>query len=194
MAIDSWSAEDSREVLQNYIIAGGYKGKELLERILIMEGTISIINGNNAKVVCEKLAAYFGESFSPEYEKYFKLNFDNPDDNNEIVKSFNEKIKNIEYPQGTNLLEEHFKSLSDHDIQLLIKYMEPSDFVGTICGSSEFVIYTLLKNMSQRYAAMIITEYNARTIQYPIDRIIKIQNKILSLLFDLKAKGEISGK
>ncbi|MTI47896.1 MAG: helix-turn-helix domain-containing protein [Firmicutes bacterium] len=49
-----------REVLENYIIVGDYKGKELLERVLMLEGILSIQQGDYPWVIREKLCSYFG--------------------------------------------------------------------------------------------------------------------------------------
>ncbi len=60
-----------RTILRNYTIVGDYKGKALLERILITEGILSIQAGENPLLIREKLSSFFGEDFTPEIDKYF---------------------------------------------------------------------------------------------------------------------------
>lgn len=52
-----------REMLENYIIVGNYKDKELLERVLILEGILSIQMGDYPWVIREKLSSYLGEDY-----------------------------------------------------------------------------------------------------------------------------------
>lgn len=70
LAVDSTAPETLQKILQTHIIANQYKGKELLKNILIKEGTISIINGENPKMIQEKLAVYFGDDFLQKYMNY----------------------------------------------------------------------------------------------------------------------------
>jgi len=59
--------ETVRRTMQNWIIAGNYRGRALLKRILIMEGIVYILHGYSAKIISEELASYFGEDLLPEY-------------------------------------------------------------------------------------------------------------------------------
>lgn len=72
MAVDMVHADNIKEILQNYIIAGDYRGGALLRRIIIMEGIICLVNGEHPKLVYEILASRFGEDFFLEYEVYCK--------------------------------------------------------------------------------------------------------------------------
>lgn len=191
--VDGCSEGEIREILQNYIIYSNYKGKDLLQRILIMEGVVSLSNGHNPQMIYERLASYFGESFFFEYEKYFEMR-ESPVNIQATIDSFREKIKSAGYSSNTNLLEEHFKEFkNDQPIQRLIREISPQVLLLAMCGSSDFVITKLMANMSQRSAAMIANSYNYREEgrNYSDDEIIKAQNKILATLFELKAKGEI---
>ena len=52
-----------REKMQNEIIAGDYKGKELFKHILILEGVTAIFAGTNPIYIGYCLSSLFGENF-----------------------------------------------------------------------------------------------------------------------------------
>lgn len=68
LLVDGMREDEIRKILQNYIITGNFRGRELFRRILIMEGILAIQHGYNSRfIVYELLASYFGEEFLPEY-------------------------------------------------------------------------------------------------------------------------------
>ena len=70
LAIDSYTEDDIRKILQSEIVEGDYRGEELLRRILIIEGIRAIICGNNPMRIADYLASFFGEN-------YFRLRKEN---------------------------------------------------------------------------------------------------------------------
>jgi flagellar motor component MotA len=45
LAVDNTNPETIWKILQDKIIFGDYRGKELLHRMIIVEGTVMILNG-----------------------------------------------------------------------------------------------------------------------------------------------------
>lgn len=72
MAVDMIDVETIKEILQNYIMAGDYRGGALLKRIIILDGILGLAVGENPRDLYRILASRFGEDFFPEYEKYCK--------------------------------------------------------------------------------------------------------------------------
>lgn len=73
LLVDGITPEDTRKILQNYIIVGNYRGRALFGRILAMEGIIAIQRGFSPKFILEELlASYFGEDFLPEYNEFLR--------------------------------------------------------------------------------------------------------------------------
>ena len=72
LAVDGFDSERIRIILQNYIISGNYKGRELLRRILITESVMMIVGKYEYQQICEELASYFGEDNFREYMNYCK--------------------------------------------------------------------------------------------------------------------------
>jgi hypothetical protein len=50
-------------ILSRHIISGNYYGKNFLEKMIIMEGMISIIENENSRVILELLLSLFGEEY-----------------------------------------------------------------------------------------------------------------------------------
>ena len=70
LAVDGFSSQRIKTVMQNYIIAGNYRGGALLKRILVTETIMLIVHGYSPKQICEELASFFGEDFYKEYMAY----------------------------------------------------------------------------------------------------------------------------
>ena len=58
MLIDGIEPESLREILLNYALCGGYKGKKLLIRILIIEGLLAIQQGSHTLILRENSLRY----------------------------------------------------------------------------------------------------------------------------------------
>ena len=70
LAVDSIQPEIIQKLLQTHIVANNYRGNRLLQSILIKEGVILIVNGDNPKSVQDFLGVYFGDDFLQEYNDY----------------------------------------------------------------------------------------------------------------------------
>ena len=55
--------QEITEKIQGEIMEGDYKGAELLKRILVIEGAISIYQGNNPMATSNYLNKFFGENY-----------------------------------------------------------------------------------------------------------------------------------
>ena len=75
LAVDSYKPEEISEYLQTLILADAHKGSELLSRMIMAQGIIEIVNGNNPFAIAQKLSAMLGEEYmkrGPEYYRDFK--------------------------------------------------------------------------------------------------------------------------
>lgn len=187
LAVDSNPPEAIEDLLDKYIIFGDYTSKEMLELLLIKEGTIAIVNGENPLQIKEKLAAFFGINFENETKEVYQ-NFVNTE-----INKFYQNIKagNKFFPQEANLLEEKFKNLSDGEVQILNRDTEVNDVILAINGSSAEVTQKILANMSKRNSDSIaeIIVFNRNWKKYnTIEDIIAAQKRILAKIDDLKSE------
>ena len=63
LVLNGYDPDIVSDILLTRIHAGGFSGRELLERMVMMEGTLCIQQGYSPSVVKERLFAYLGEEF-----------------------------------------------------------------------------------------------------------------------------------
>jgi flagellar motor component MotA len=75
MAIDDYSLEPDllKERLQNWIVFGNYRGAELLRCLIIIDGVVAIVRGENPRQMNTALASFFGKELWEEYNSKIKL-------------------------------------------------------------------------------------------------------------------------
>jgi flagellar motor component MotA len=61
MVVDGADPKIVRDVLQTYIYYSGSGGKDLLEMLLIFEGSLAIQQGDNPRILFEKLLSLMGD-------------------------------------------------------------------------------------------------------------------------------------
>jgi hypothetical protein len=99
LVVDGVAPQVVRKVLENYILAGDYKGRELLERCIILEGVSAIQQGFHPKVTKEYLLSFLGEDCYDVYQNEFE------DSKRDSLKSYLKKIgdKTASSDLGTKL-------------------------------------------------------------------------------------------
>lgn len=82
LIVDGVKPHTVRTILEFYILTGNYRGKALLQRCLILEGVLAILEGVHPKVIKEILIALLGEDGHEGFE--VQLDTMNADFINEI--------------------------------------------------------------------------------------------------------------
>jgi hypothetical protein len=189
LAVDSAEAETIRKIMQTHIVVNNYRGKRLLEAVLIKEGMVSIVNGANPVYVRDYLSVYFGDSFLQEYTEYVDIGDIAEFLRNKLtIEEFSGKITHRQtFPDlaGINLLEDTFRKYNEIEMRALLNNSEQSDLILAVKGSSEYVIGRILGNMSERNQEMFMQECMYLREVRRVD-IIAAQNKILETGKDLQ--------
>ena len=89
MLIDGMELGSFRKILLNYAFCSGYKGKDLLIRIIILEGITAIQQGTHPVVIREMLSSYFGEDYIVEIQKHFGIDDESQQKKNKVILSQN---------------------------------------------------------------------------------------------------------
>ncbi|MBT8331802.1 MAG: hypothetical protein KJP06_05680 [Deltaproteobacteria bacterium] len=80
LALDGVKSGTARTILELYIFTDDYTGKELLQRCIILEGVIGILEGMHPKLLKELLVSFLGETghniYRDEYERLEKKKLD----------------------------------------------------------------------------------------------------------------------
>jgi AraC-like DNA-binding protein len=177
-----------RNILQNYIFTGNYHGKELLERLLITEGILSIQAGENPILIREKLSSYFGEEFADEIDNFFGNDLDSK---NEKIQSYIDTVKDLApFSSSTSLLEAPIQKLDDRSLQRLLREIDIQDLLLALKGASGKVQEHVIKNISKKVAFILVEELSS--LKQPVPhQIIESQHKVLEIMLKLRADKEI---
>jgi hypothetical protein len=176
-----------RDILATYIMAGDYRGKELLIRHMIMEGILMIQAGEHPRLIGIKLTAFLGESYTETVEKSLKST------ETEILKElqvFFDQIKDAPpYATATALLEEPFNKLNDRSLQRFLRDIDEWNLVCAMKGASEKTQLRIFNNLPKMAQLMLKEELEGGV---SVTAMINSQNKILEVIQKLKDAGEIA--
>ena len=188
MLIDGIEPESLRDILMNYSLCGGYKGKELLIRILIIEGILAIQQGVHTLILREKLSSFLGEDFIDGIQKHFGL-----DSESQLKKIDTFVIKNQDKPpftKETSLLEEPLGRMDNRSLQRLLREIDAVTLVTAISGVSGKTQTKVLRNVSKKLAVELIDEME--TLAIPItSEIADSQKRVLEIMHSLRNQGDI---
>ncbi len=188
MLIDGIEPECLREILMNYILCGGLRGKDLLIRILILEGTLAIQQGVNTLILREKLSSFFGEDFMEEIKRHFNLDSGSQA---EKLESFMIKILDkLPIAKETSLLEEPLGRLDNRSLQRLLRDIDSVTLALAVSGASGKIQAKVMNNVSKKLALVILDELEASG--KPVTAEIKeCQKQILEAMHSLRNQGDI---
>jgi len=191
LIVDGVYADDIRKILQNYIVAGNYRGGELLNRILIMEGMLAVQQGSNPKFIREELlASYFGEDFMPEYMEHFGFSEKAPREKI-TMDEFLEKLRETQYFKLDGI--EIYEEFDDYAIQILIREISRLDLARVFKGSPENIIKKFVGNMSERNAEDVMRSCISMpdVWDFSKDACAAAQNRIWDTVKALEKSGQI---
>lgn len=178
-----------RDVLESYIIAGNYEGKDLLLRHIIMEGILRIQAGEHPRFIGIILAAFLGESFMETVEK--SMNY-NETEVVEKLEKFFEGIKDAPpFSTATSLLEEPINKMDSRSFQRLLRDLDMKDLACAIKGASGKVQIKIFKHLP-RMAQIMFKEDVDYLGQISVNEMIGSQSKILEIIQKLRNAGEIA--
>lgn len=188
LLIDGFEPETLREVLLNFTLCSNYKGKELFERILIIEGISAIQEGIDPLVLKEKLSSLFGEDFIFELEKHFGTDADSM--SNIIDTYINRNQNKPVYSKETSLLEKPLSIIDNRSLQRLLREIDNYTLAMGISGASGGIETRIIKSVSGWLALVLISELNA--IKTPVTaEITESQKRIIEVMHSLRNQGEI---
>lgn len=150
MVLEGVNPQMVEKTLQYYVLAGKYRGKELLTRCIIMEGVLAIQNGVNPNIIKELLLSLFGENNYNAYEVEFG------DGKNERLKSFFNKIKKSRAATPlSSKLGHTILQLNDQSIQQCLKEISTVDLARALKGIEGKAQIKVFKNLPKRSAAIL---------------------------------------
>jgi hypothetical protein len=163
LIVDGEKPQAVREILELYILAGGYRGKDLLERCVILEGLMGIQNG------AQLYAAEFTDS--------------SPGDMKSFLRGLERANPTPDRPDGLNAT---MGRLNDADIQHCLREIGTMDLAKAFKGFSPNIQLRVFNNLPQRGATFLREVIEHMEAVAPSDAA-EAQERIAAILSDLKA-------
>lgn len=188
LLIDGIEPESLREILLNYALCGNSRGKDLLIRILVIEGIFAIQQGIHTLLLREKLSSLFGDDFICEIHKYFGIDYESQQKKMEAFILSNQDV--VPHVKETSLLEEPLGRMDNRSLQRLLREIDTVTLVSAISGASGKTLTIVLHNVSKKLAVMLIDEIEAVGTSN-ISEIADSQKRVLETMISLRNQGDI---
>ncbi len=186
LVVDGTDPKLVKEILQSIIVSGKYSGAQLLSRLIIAEGILSMQQGENPRIVELKLSALLGESYIQQInEKLSEREFG-------VTKfhNFLRTLKGKEALQESLKFEELLLKLDKRSIQTIFRNLSIQCLVAALYGCSASLIYKVSENFSMNVCKMICDEWEfAKNTSK--QTIVSCQEEIIKKVNLLVSQGEI---
>jgi hypothetical protein len=185
LALDGIKSHTARTILELYIHTGNYTGKELLERCIILEGVLGILDGMHPKLLKELLLSFLGETG----HAIFKAEFETGE--NEKLLSY---LKEIEKkPAATNSaakLGNFITKLDEKAIKRFLQIIHIDDLAKTVKDMDGKAQVKIFKYLPDRGASMLF-ETIEQMDSIANNEIVEAQQKFVAIMSELKDQGRI---
>jgi hypothetical protein len=150
-----------REILEISIMAGGYRGRELLERCIILEGLMGLQVGLSPKSIGELLLSFLGEEIAAAYETECAAR---------AHRDLESYLKNLDQSQtpgpAPSLLSHLFNKLGDAEIRQCLKEISTLDLASTLKSLDAGTQVRIFNNLPKP-AALFLRETMDHLSQVP---------------------------
>ena len=180
LALDGVKGQTARTILELYIFTADYTGKDLLERCIILEGVIGILDGMHPKLLKEFLVSFLGESghsiYKNEYEPLEKEKLD----------TYLNKIKNqAAASESATELGDLIKPLKDTVIKRFLQVINIDDLARVIVRLDGGIQTRLFENLPERGAFLLLDAIEQlKSVQ--THEIEEAQDKVVAIIDELK--------
>ena len=149
LVVDGVNPQVTREVLESYILAGDYSGKELLERCIVLEGVAAIQKGLHPKVAKEFLLSFLGEESYTIFEKEFD------DRNRNTLEMYLQKLEDTAANKESGL-DTIILKLNNDEIEKFLMEINTGDLAKALKSLGGKAQIRLFNNLSQKAASALV--------------------------------------
>ena len=149
LVVDGVNPKVTREVLESYILAGDYSGKELLERCIVLEGVAAIQKGLHPKVAKEFLLSFLGEESYTIFEKEFD------DRNRNTLEMYLQKLEDTTANKESGL-DTIILKLNNDEIEKFLMEINTGDLAKALKSLGGKAQIRLFNNLSQKAASALV--------------------------------------
>ena len=185
LALDGVKTNTARTILELYIHTGNYTGKELLDRCIILEGVLGILEGMHPKLLKELLLSFLGETGHTIFKEEFETK------EKDKLRSYMEEIK--EKPAATKSsakLGNIITKLDDKAIKRFLQIIHIEDLAKTTKDMEGKAQIKIFKHLPDRGAAMLFDEIKQLNSVAP-QEIVAAQNKFVAIITELRDQGRL---
>ena len=180
LALDGVKSQTARTILELYIFTADHTGKDLLERCIILEGVIGILDGMHPKLLKELLVSFLGECghgiYKDEYEPLEKEKLD----------IYLNKVKNqAAASQSATELCDLIKPLKDAVIKRFLQVINIDDLAKVIVRLDGGIQSRLFENLPERGAFLLLDTIEQLNSVQPHE-IEEAQDKVVAIIDELK--------
>jgi len=149
LVVDGVNPQVTREILESYILAGDYSGRELLERCIILEGVAAIQKGLHPKVAKEFLLSFLGEESYTVFEEKFHGR------DRDTLKTYLEKLESTAAPNESRL-DKIITKLKNEQIEKFLMEINTGDLAKALKSLGGQAQIRLFNNLSQKAANALV--------------------------------------
>ncbi len=182
LIVNGTDPELVRKALELQILTQGYRGRELLERVLMLEGMLMIQSGTIPHTMKDLLSVFFSETFADTIAACCEEDYEGT--TAKILARFSERPP---LASETALLEGPIHELSKDDIAKVLHEIDTQALIIALSGASGSVINRMCESLSPRARDLLVEDLTS-FLHYPPDiaDITAAQEKVLAALGSLK--------
>ena len=185
LALDGVKSHRARTILELYIFTGDYTGKDLLERCIILEGVMGVLEGVHPKLLKELLLSFLGESGHTMFQEEFEAR------EREKLESYLQKIEEKPAASSSSAkLGNVITRLNGKVIKQFLQNINIDDLAKAIKDMDGKVQIKLFSHLSAGAASLLLESVEQMDSIEPPE-ILEAQNRVVAIISGLKDQGRI---
>ncbi len=182
LIVDGEKPPAVREILEISIMAGGFRGRELLERCIILEGLMGLQVGLNPKSIGELLLSFLGEEIASAYETESAARA------RRDLESFLMTLEQSQTPGPVQSpLSLLFSRLDDAETRQCLKEISTTDLATTLKNMDARTQMRIF-NTLPKPAALFLRETLEQMSQVPPSEVAEAQERIEAVVRDVRRR------
>ncbi|TAL31787.1 MAG: hypothetical protein EPN93_17045 [Spirochaetes bacterium] len=188
LVVNGTDPEAVRKALEMQILSQGYRGRELLERGILLEGLLMVQSGTIPRSMKDLLAVFFAESYRGAIDSLCEEEYEGT--TSKILARLEGRPP---VSDDTALLERAIADLSNEDIMKTLHEIDTHALIVALSGASGTVISRMCACLTPRAKDLLIEDLIS-FLHFPpdISDIISAQEKVLTALENLEDDGEMA--
>ena len=182
LIVDGEKPHAVREILEISIMAGGFRGRELLERCIILEGLMGIQAGLNPKSIRELLLSFLREEVARSYETEFG------DGGGRDLDRFLKTLEQSQPPSpAQSTLSLLFSKLGDDETRQCLKEISTLDLAKALKNMSAKTQMRIF-NTLPKPGALFLRETLEQMGRVPASAVAEAQERIEAAIRDIRRR------